>query len=162
MSISSPETAWISPDRAARHSLGCGTYLLRIQVPSTRISYSLGMPEVFSAYQLYINGDPALSIGNPDPDHYRDATGSRLVSFFPDENGMITILIAVNNQSYFYSGMTFPPAFGTPQALNYTVESGWGCGSVRFSHFRLPFSSAGTSGFGHATKILPFWHCSVC
>ena len=100
--------------------LGCGTYLLRIQVPSTRISYSLGMPEVFSAYQLYINGDPALSIGNPDPDHYRDATGSRLVSFFPDENGMITILIAVNNQSYFYSGMTFPPAFGTPQALNYT------------------------------------------
>ena len=148
--------------QSGQTQLGCGTYLLRIQVPSTRISYSLGMPEVFSAYQLYINGDPALSIGNPDPDHYRDATGSRLVSFFPDENGMITILIAVNNQSYFYSGMTFPPAFGTPQALNYTVESGWGCGSVRFSHFRLPFSSAGTSGFGHATKILPFWHCSVC
>ena len=106
--------------QSGQTQLGCGTYLLRIQVPSTRISYSLDMPEVFSAYQLYINGDPALSIGNPDPDHYRDATGSRLVSFFPDENGMITILIAVNNQSYFYSGMTFPPAFGTPQALNYT------------------------------------------
>ena len=29
-------------------------------------------------------------------------------------------MIAVSNQSYFYSGMTFPPAFGTPQALNYT------------------------------------------
>lgn len=98
---------------------GCGTYLLRIQVPNANISYSLGMPEVFSAYRLYINGNVALSIGNPDPAQYQDATGNRLVSFFPDENGMITILIAVNNQSYFYSGMTFPPAFGTPQALNY-------------------------------------------
>ena len=56
--------------QSGQTQLGCGTYLLRIQVPSTRISYSLGMPEVFSAYQLYINGDPALSIGNPDPDHY--------------------------------------------------------------------------------------------
>ena len=81
--------------QSGQTQLGCGTYLLRIQVPSTRISYSLGMPEVFSAYQLYINGDPALSIGNPDPDHYRDATGSRLVSFFPDENGMITILLSL-------------------------------------------------------------------
>lgn len=98
---------------------GSGTYAMRIQLPDTEKSYAIDMPEVFSAYRMYINGRLVLSMGNPNPNAYRGATGKRLVTFVPDDDGTVDILIAVSNYTYFYSGITYPPAFGTPAALNY-------------------------------------------
>lgn len=98
---------------------GCGTYMMRIKVSDYDACYALDIPEIFSACNIYINDKKMLSMGNPEPDGYKAVTGNRLITFFPDENGIINIMIAVNNQSYFYSGIIYPPAFGTPEALNY-------------------------------------------
>lgn len=46
---------------------GSGTYAMRIQLPDTEKSYAIDMPEVFSAYRMYINGRLVLSMGNPNP-----------------------------------------------------------------------------------------------
>lgn len=42
---------------------GSGTYAMRIQLPDTEKSYAIDMPEVFSAYRMYINGRLVLSMG---------------------------------------------------------------------------------------------------
>ncbi|MGN1403088.1 MAG: sensor histidine kinase [Ruminococcus sp.] len=100
-------------------SYGCGTYVLRCPLPDSSGCYAIDMPEIFSAYEMYVNDSLVMSMGNPQPGQYQDATGNRMVIFSPDENGMATILIAVSNQSYIYGGMIYPPAFGTMEALNY-------------------------------------------
>lgn len=78
----------------------------------------MDMPEIFSAYDVYVNGTLVMSMGELQPDSYQDATGNRMVIFSPDESGMAIILIAVSNQSYIYGGMIYPPAFGTLEALS--------------------------------------------
>ena len=45
---------------------GKGTYVLRIKLPKED-TYALDIPEIFSAYTIYINDEMMLSIGNPDP-----------------------------------------------------------------------------------------------
>ncbi|MGN1481314.1 sensor histidine kinase [Porcipelethomonas sp.] len=98
---------------------GCGTYVMHCKLPDSVSSYAMDMPEVFSSYNMYVNEKLVMSIGNPQPDQYQDATGNRMVVFSPDENGMATIIIAVSNYSHIYGGMTYPPAFGTMKGLNY-------------------------------------------
>ena len=95
---------------------GKGTYVLRIKLPKED-TYALDIPEIFSAYTIYINDEMMLSIGNPDPDNYEAKTANRLITF--KQSGTITIIINVSNYSHFYSGMVYPPAFGNPTSLNY-------------------------------------------
>lgn len=97
----------------------CGTYVLHCKLPKKNASYALDMPEIFSAYRLYVNDKMVLSIGNPEQDSYQDGTANRMATFQTDENGMITILVAVGNQSYYEGGMIYPPAFGTAKSLNF-------------------------------------------
>lgn len=95
---------------------GCGSYAMHLLLPEEEHSYALELPEIFSAYRLYINGRLMLEMGNPDPDSYLPLTQNRMVYF--DASGSADILIAVSDYSHFYSGMVYPPAFGTPLALN--------------------------------------------
>lgn len=95
---------------------GTGTYVLRINLPE-KATYAIDIPEIFSAYRIYINDEEFLSIGNPDIDNYKAETANRMLAF--ERSGTITIMIAVSNYSHFYSGMVYPPAFGTPVGLNY-------------------------------------------
>lgn len=116
--ISASNRMEISQD-SSNTNYGCGTYVMRCQLPDSISDYAMDMPEIFSAYNMYVNEKLVMSMGNPQPDNYKDATGNRMVVFSPDENGMATIIIAVSNQSHIYGGMTYPPAFGTMQCLNY-------------------------------------------
>jgi len=95
---------------------GCGSYAMHLLLPSEECSYALKLPEIFSAYRLYINGRLLLEVGNPDPDSYIPLTQRRMVIFNASESA--DILLAVSDYSHFYSGMVYPPAFGTPLALN--------------------------------------------
>ena len=94
---------------------GSGTYVLYMNLPPGKAVYALDLPEIFSAYRLYINGFPYLQLGNPDPGHYEPQTQRRMVNFEAD--GEATIILAVSDFSGFYSGLVYPPAFGTPAAL---------------------------------------------
>lgn len=95
---------------------GSGTYALRLKLPETLTTYALELPEIYSAYKLYINDRLYLQMGNPDPEHYLPRTQNRMVTF--DASGSATILLAVTDYSHFYSGLVYPPAFGQPIALS--------------------------------------------
>ncbi len=95
---------------------GRASYLLRMRLPKEPAVYALELPEIFSAYHLYIDGKLMFSAGNPDPDNYDGRTVSRVVTFEASERAVI--LLAVSDFSHFYSGLIYPPAFGTPEAVN--------------------------------------------
>lgn len=95
---------------------GSGSYVLHLRLPKGLATYALDLPEVFSAYRLYVDDRLYLEMGNPDPDQYASETQRRLVTF--DADGKATILLAVSDYSHFYSGLVYPPAFGTPLTLN--------------------------------------------
>lgn len=95
---------------------GCGTYVLTLILPQTPRHYALELPEIYSSYNLYLNDDLVLQVGNPDPDAYSPKTQNRMVTF--EAGGTVTILIAVSDYSHFYSGVVYPPAFGFPLTLN--------------------------------------------
>ncbi len=95
---------------------GSGTYALRLRLPKETAIYALELPEVFSAYRLYLNGKMILQMGNPEIENYKPVTQNRTVTF--NASGDVLLLVAVSDYSHFYSGMVYPPAFGTPEAVN--------------------------------------------
>lgn len=113
--ISIGEQSWLG-NRPGQTTHGCGSYAMHLLLPAEENTYSLELPEIFSAYRLYINDRLLLEVGNPNPDHYKPLTQKRMVTFNASESA--DILIAVSDYSHFYSGMVYPPAFGTPAALN--------------------------------------------
>lgn len=94
---------------------GSASYRLRVRVQDEPRAYTLELPEIFSAYRLYINGSLRMALGDPDPARYRAEVRNRTVSF--EAGGEIEILFAVTDFSHFYSGIVYPPAFGGPDAV---------------------------------------------
>ena len=48
-------TRFDQPDGVTPH--GCGTYALTLDLPETPAQYGLELPEIYSAYRLYLNGN---------------------------------------------------------------------------------------------------------
>ncbi len=94
---------------------GSASYVMNLQLPREAQTYALELPEIFSAYRLFVGGKLLLTIGDPNPAEYTPRTGNRVVTF--EAAGRTTILLAVTDHSHFYSGMVYPPAFGTPEAI---------------------------------------------
>lgn len=94
---------------------GSASYRLRVILPPAKGPYLLEIPEIFSAYRLYINGEEAAAMGDPDPASYKAQTGNRTISI--SKTGKIEILVAVSDFSHLYSGMVYPPAFGMAQSV---------------------------------------------
>lgn len=95
---------------------GCASYRLNIRIPVPADTYLLELPEIFSAYRLYVNGKQVMQMGEPQQEGYRPETGNRTVSI--EAAGNIEILFAVSDYSHLYSGMVYPPAFGQPDAVS--------------------------------------------
>lgn len=89
---------------------GCASYALHIWLPPTLQSYTLELPEIYSAYRLYINGQEYTRTGDPSPDSYQAYTQTKPITFLAKDRA--DILITVSDYSHFYSGMVYPPAFG--------------------------------------------------
>jgi len=100
---------------ARRSPHGSASYRLTIALPPEKRSYTLELPEIYSAYRLYINGELMAQMGEISPDNYRPGTGNSAVTVQAAES--MEILIAVTDYSHFYSGMVYPPAFGEPSAV---------------------------------------------
>jgi len=100
---------------------GSATYRLSIIIPPEPAAYTLELPEVYSAYTLYINGVLAAQFGDPDPGSYRPKTGNSAVSFLA--RNRVEIIIAASDFSHIYSGVVYPPAFGLPQAVSVMIQS---------------------------------------
>lgn len=100
---------------AARSPHGSATYRLTLNLPSPMRTYALELPEVYSACRLYVNGVQLLSLGNPDPEQYESKLQSRLVTF--EGEGQVQLLLAVSDYAGIYSGLIYPPSFGTVEAV---------------------------------------------
>jgi len=100
---------------------GSATYRLSIDIPSEPAAYTLELPEIYSAYTLYINGVKAQQFGEPNPAHYRPETGMTSVSFLAQNS--VEIIVAVSDFSHTYSGMVYPPAFGLSHAVSTMLDT---------------------------------------
>lgn len=94
---------------------GCATYRMNIVLPDQPQVYSLDLPEVFSAYKLYINGRLMKEIGSIDYETYYPKTDIDIISF--EAAGEVEIIITAADYSHTYSGMVYPPAFGESGAI---------------------------------------------
>lgn len=100
----------------SRNSLhGSATYRLSIVLPPQTESYLLEVPEIASAYRLYINGEEMAGTGRPEAGGYRAETGYRKV--FVRCAGRMEVIVAAADDGPFDSGMVHPPAFGRVQAV---------------------------------------------
>lgn len=99
---------------------GSATYRLIMILPDTPHTYSLVLPEIFSAYRLYINNDIALELGNPDKDNYKAKVGNQTVTF--TASGKTDIMLNVTNYSHYFSGITYAPVFGYPETVNHLMN----------------------------------------
>ena len=75
---------------------GSGTYRLRIMLPSEEHTYGLYLPEIFSAYNLYVDGKLIEQVGNPAPDHYEERIQHRMFTF--KGHTSVEIMIAVTDK----------------------------------------------------------------
>ena len=92
---------------------GSATYRQTLFLDSalTATPLFLEVPEIFGSYALYINGN--LSVSSAD-----GSTSVKMVSL-PQNTAQIELLLSVSDDSHFYSGLTFPPALGTENAMNF-------------------------------------------
>jgi hypothetical protein len=100
---------------ASRSPHGSATYRLTLAVPERTERYALELPEIFSAYKLYVNGELLEQFGEPTADSYSAQVGNSSATF--TATSRIEIIIAVSDYSHNYSGMVYPPAFGTAAAV---------------------------------------------
>lgn len=97
-----------------KSAFGCGTYRLNLFLPEKESAYALLMPEIYSSCKLYINNDTELEMG--DITRNKAEIQSRMVTF--KASGQTQILLNVSNKSHYYSGLIYPPTFGSPKELN--------------------------------------------
>ncbi len=95
---------------------GKATYHLKIMLPENVQLYTLELPEIFSSYQLYINGNLLSQCGNIYNRNYHGSTKSSSVSFLAKDCVDITLYVA--NYSNIYGGLVYPPAFGSQDGVS--------------------------------------------
>ncbi len=97
------------------------TYRLTLILPETVREYAVELPEIFSACRMYVNDRLVLELGDPMKETYREGIQSRVVTF--SASGVTELLIASADYSGVQRGMTYPPAFGTPDTV-FAVREG--------------------------------------
>ena len=114
--ISIGEYGGMELDSSQKSPYGSGTYRMLIVLPEEKQNWSLFLPEVFSSYKIYINGELIGQMGNPDPQNYQDRILDRMFTF--KGSGTVEIVIAVSDFSAVASGIRYIPVFGMPLKVN--------------------------------------------
>ncbi|MCL2775464.1 MAG: GHKL domain-containing protein [Oscillospiraceae bacterium] len=139
---------------------GSASYGLTVRIPTEPKTYLLELPEIFSAYRTYVNGKLVETMGNPDPTDYFPETGNRTIEI--EAGGQIEILIAVSDFSNLYSGLTYPPAFGEPDAVNRLLSARLIFRSVFLAFALVIGLIALLIGFASGKKILAVLFGLLC
>ena len=150
---------------------GSATYRLTIILPPETRSYTLELPEIYSAHRLYINGLLVSEMGNPDPEHYRSQTGSGSITVQAADR--VEIIVAVSNFSHFYSGLIYPPAFGVPEAVSNVLNTrltlrliantlALVLGLLYFGVWLLTLREKNKSNGDHPMSISPLYYTGLC
>lgn len=100
------------PDRRPH---GRGTYRTVILTGDVKREYALELTRIYSRWRLWINGRLVQNVGL-DGESPRPPLD--MVTF--TAAGPIEIVVEVEDDSSFYSGMVYPPAFGEPELVSRT------------------------------------------
>lgn len=104
----------LSPFHRDGSPYGAAAYRLRISWDGEPAVVSLWLQEVFSACSIWVNGKLVETSGALQP--YEPQVRNLTVSFLLV--GETELVIQTANFSHYYSGMTYPPALGTPEAVS--------------------------------------------
>lgn len=77
------------------------------------------LPEIFCACRISVNGTVVKTLGNPSYDGYLPYVKNVLIPI-SEETAVIEIHAA--NYTHYYSGVTYPPVFGTMDAIQGLAE----------------------------------------
>ncbi len=106
-------------DQSGLSPFGYGTYRLTIIDPD-EISKALRVPDLFSAYHLYVNGKLLASMGTPGTDKQSEKPGRqfKLVSLSHIQSDTLEVVIHISNFVHSKGGIGAPILFGTFESLN--------------------------------------------
>lgn len=107
-----------APFQANQSPYGVATYHLRLRLDGDPGTYTLLLPEVFSASEVYVNGKPAGGSGSISP--YKPCIRDLVCDI--DLNGITDLVIHTANYTHYYSGITYPPAVGTAQTIHTMIS----------------------------------------
>ena len=74
-------------------------------LPKKEQTWALSLKKVFSAYRIYINGELAGEVGDPDEKTYKEQIMNRVFTFQGSE--MAEIVIAVADKNHVKSGIQY-------------------------------------------------------
>ncbi len=111
---------------------GTATYRLHVFTGCTQEkTYMLELPEIFSAYRLFINGRHLVTEGTPASDgSYQAHIFHSSITFQAADH--IEIIFQTANYDHYYSGLVYPPLFGTAPAVQKLMNTQMLMGSMRF------------------------------
>ncbi|HBF7899498.1 sensor histidine kinase [Clostridioides difficile] len=95
---------------------GNATYRMRIKNEGKDKLLSLELPEIFSASEVWINGEMFSKLGDVGTEKYRPKIKNSVVSFIAKKD--TEIIINVSNFSHYYSGLYYPPALGETKDIS--------------------------------------------
>ncbi|MDN9378437.1 sensor histidine kinase [Clostridioides difficile] len=95
---------------------GNATYRMRIKNDGKNRLLSLELPEIFSASEVWINGEMVSKLGDVGTEKYRPKIKNLVVSFIAKKD--TEIIINVSNFSHYYSGLYYPPALGETKDIS--------------------------------------------
>lgn len=104
------------PDRDPH---GQGTYRMVVLLDGTPRQYALELPPVFSCWRLWVNGTLMQSVGMGD----EGVPGRERRTAVFTASDQIEIVAAVEDESSYYSGMVYPPALGSPAAVDRVLSA---------------------------------------
>lgn len=100
---------------------GCATYRLTILLPDQSKEYALELPEIYTASRVWINGAPVQSLGDVSDARGKPSTRTGMITF--QAAGQAEIVVQAADYSHYYSGMVYPPAFGSVLAVSDLLTS---------------------------------------
>ncbi|WP_162495456.1 sensor histidine kinase [Clostridioides difficile] len=95
---------------------GNATYRMRIKNEGKDKLLSLELPEIFSASEVWINGEMVSKLGDVGTEKYRPKIKNSVVSFIAKKD--TEIIINVSNFSHYYSGLYYPHALGETKDIS--------------------------------------------
>lgn len=95
---------------------GSATYRLNVFADDIPRDFALEIPEIYSSCRIWINGELKYERGEVDPTGYRAETGGSFIAFTAADR--VEIIVQATDYTGYYSGMVYPPAFGSPGTVH--------------------------------------------
>ena len=114
--------------RDDRKGLGFCTYALRVLIPDTLKTLAVEIPQLYSSYKLWVNGNLIVSAGTVgvDTETVVPQWIYQKVSF-PNHQDTLQIVLQIANFSHYKGGAKDPIYLGTPAIINRHFN--WAIGS---------------------------------